>query len=244
MGFEEIRRRLLQDQTFYPATVLDESGSNLRIDARHGQPKSVPVGTSWETRLQCSEAGVHKPTLAGIHGCKDGAFSIVMAGGYEDATDDGDTLCVLRLSFLCKNCVEIFSVYIGTGGKGGDSGYGSPGPQEKDQSMDHPHNKSLCKSLANGRHVRVIRGPNDASPWAPLKGYRYDGMYSITEAWEDKGQRGYKVCKFRFVRDPGQPPLVRRSDAMPKRTAMSKRTAMPQRTAMLKRMTTKRTTTK
>lgn len=32
-----------------------------------------------------SEAGVHRPHVAGIHGREeDGAFSIVLSGGYED----------------------------------------------------------------------------------------------------------------------------------------------------------------
>lgn len=35
--------------------------------------------------LQVSESGVHRPHVAGIHGrSNDGAFSLVLAGGYED----------------------------------------------------------------------------------------------------------------------------------------------------------------
>ena len=34
-----------------------------------------------------SEAGVHRPHVAGIHGREDeGAYSIVLSGGYEDDT--------------------------------------------------------------------------------------------------------------------------------------------------------------
>ncbi|KAJ6602743.1 PUA-like domain-containing protein [Mycena vulgaris] len=188
MGLEELRRRFAQDKNLYlPRGTLAES--NMAIDTRYGQPKKIPIGARWETRQECSEAGVHKPTMAGISGSKDGAFSIVMSGAYEDATDDGETF-----------------VYIGTGGKQ-DSAFGASGPQVADQSMDHKHNKSLVKSLENGRHVRVVRGPNKESPWAPVEGYRYDGLYSVLEAWEDKGRSGFKVCKFRFVRVPGQPPL-------------------------------------
>ncbi|KAJ7085332.1 PUA-like domain-containing protein [Mycena crocata] len=193
MGFEDIRRRLAQDENLYPQEMRAES--NMSIDLRYGTPKSVPVGTCWETRQECSDAGVHKPTMAGISGCRDGAFSIVMSGAYADDVDDGDTF-----------------VYTGTGGKR-DSAFGSAGPQIADQSMDHRHNQYLTKSLATGRHVRVVRGPNETSPWAPLTGYRYDGLYTLTHAWEDKGRAGYKVCKFRFVRVAGQPPLQRRGDA-------------------------------
>ena len=48
-----------------------------------------------DQRQELSEAGVHKPTMAGISGSKNGAFSIVMAGAYEDSTDDGETLYVV-----------------------------------------------------------------------------------------------------------------------------------------------------
>ena len=35
--------------------------------------------------LQVSEAGIHRPHVSGIHGRdSDGAYSIVLAGGYED----------------------------------------------------------------------------------------------------------------------------------------------------------------
>ncbi|KAJ6629891.1 PUA-like domain-containing protein [Mycena sp. CBHHK59/15] len=172
--------------------------SNMSIDSRYGAPRDVAVGSWWETRQECSEAGVHKPTMAGISGCKDGAFSIVMSGAYEDVIDDGETF-----------------VYIGTGGKS-NTAFGATGPQTSDQDMQHRHNKYLVKSHLNGRHVRVVRGPNLESPWAPVYGYRYDGLYTITEAWEDKGRSGFKVCKFRFVRNPGQPPLVQSTNPKPK----------------------------
>ena len=35
--------------------------------------------------FQVSEAGIHRPHVSGIHGRdSDGAYSIVLAGGYED----------------------------------------------------------------------------------------------------------------------------------------------------------------
>lgn len=43
---------------------------------------------------QVSESGVHRPHVAGIHGrSNDGAYSLVLAGGYED-----DVVCVRTLS--------------------------------------------------------------------------------------------------------------------------------------------------
>lgn len=41
--------------------------------------------------MQVSEAGVHRPHVAGIHGRETvGAFSVVLSGGYEDDVDKGD----------------------------------------------------------------------------------------------------------------------------------------------------------
>lgn len=43
--------------------------------------------------LKASEAGVHRPHVSGMHGRdSDGAYSIVLAGGYED-----DTVCQLTV---------------------------------------------------------------------------------------------------------------------------------------------------
>ena len=42
--------------------------------------------------IQGSESGVHRPPVAGIHGReKEGAYSIVLSGGYEDDIDNGDS---------------------------------------------------------------------------------------------------------------------------------------------------------
>lgn len=42
--------------------------------------------------LKVSEAGVHRPNVSGIHGRQEeGAYSIVLSGGYEDDKDDGET---------------------------------------------------------------------------------------------------------------------------------------------------------
>jgi len=44
----------------------------------------------WKNRLQVSEVGIHLPPVAGMSGQKDiGCQSIVLAGGYEDDTDNG-----------------------------------------------------------------------------------------------------------------------------------------------------------
>lgn len=43
--------------------------------------------------IQVAEAGVHRPHVAGIHGREtDGAYSIVLSGGYEDDVDNGEEI--------------------------------------------------------------------------------------------------------------------------------------------------------
>lgn len=45
----------------------------------HGEISGFPVGSSWENRIGCSQAGVHAPLRGGIHGnAMDGAFSVVL----------------------------------------------------------------------------------------------------------------------------------------------------------------------
>ena len=55
-----------------------------------GEIPGIHVGQCWKFRVTVSEAGVHRPHVAGIHGREsEGAYSIVLAGGYED-----DKVCV------------------------------------------------------------------------------------------------------------------------------------------------------
>ncbi len=64
-----------------------------------------------------------------------------------------------------------------------------------DQSFEHQHNRALQVrvlllnaslqidgnqiSAETKRPVRVIRGPNKHSKYAPAAGYRYDGLYVV-----------------------------------------------------------------
>ncbi|GIY73226.1 e3 ubiquitin-protein ligase UHRF1 [Caerostris darwini] len=56
-----------------------------------GRIPDVEVGAMWKFRVQVSESGVHRPHVAGIHGREnDGAYSIVLSGGYKDDVDEGE----------------------------------------------------------------------------------------------------------------------------------------------------------
>ena len=119
-----------------------------------------------------------------------------MSGGYEDDTDEGD-----------------FIIYTGTGGQ--VDSYGGTSSQQQDQSFSHPDNAALALNCQNGRPVRVVRGPNSDSPWAPHTGYRYDGLYKVEKAYLAKGKSGYVVCRYELRRLPDQPPIPLKSSIKP-----------------------------
>ncbi|KAJ7659957.1 PUA-like domain-containing protein [Mycena rosella] len=158
----------------------------------HGDIRGVPVLQTFASRWACSEAGVHAPPQAGIHGPqKCPAYSVVLSAGYEDDCDKGETF-----------------TYSGEGGRSKLS-LGRKtwmGPRCKDQEWIRG-NRSLQLSHISGRPVRVIRGSKLPTRYAPAEGYRYDGLYKVTEATRAVGKSGFKTCKFTFERLPGQVPL-------------------------------------
>ncbi|ESQ30563.1 hypothetical protein EUTSA_v10012167mg [Eutrema salsugineum] len=78
------------------------------------------------------------------------------------------------------------------------------GGQESDQKLDRM-NLSLVEALKKKSVVRVIRAVEDEKR-SQGNVYIYDGLYSITDMWEEKSANGFKVFKFRFVRQPDQKP--------------------------------------
>jgi hypothetical protein len=160
---------------------------------RFGEIPGAPVGTIWKNRKECFDAGVHRQIEAGISGTEaDGAFSIVVSGQYKDDKDNGEKI-----------------LYTGSGGhKLGDR----TREQDRDQQWTDFGNQALRKSSETGKPVRVIRGYELDSEFAPWEGFRYDGLYICTRAWKEKNRDGYyDICRYTMERVPGQPPLRRRS---------------------------------
>ncbi|XP_028404851.1 E3 ubiquitin-protein ligase UHRF1-like [Dendronephthya gigantea] len=169
-----------------------------------GAIPGIPVGSSWLFRIGASEAGVHRPHVSGIHGRDtEGAFSIVLAGGYEDDLDRGE-------EFL----------YTGSGGRD-LSGNKRTAEQTCDQILTRM-NKALARNCAAplsekgkvtakdwkaGKPVRVIRSSKFRrhSTYAPEQGNRYDGLYKVVEYWSEKGQSGYLVRRYLLRRDDEEP---------------------------------------
>jgi predicted restriction endonuclease len=150
-----------------------------------GHPEGFEVGSLWKSRRDLSENGIHAGLSKGISGREaEGAFSVVLSGGYQDDQDNGETI-----------------LYTGEGGQE----RGVVG-QVKNQVWKKG-NRAMQISFLNRKPVRVIRGSGANSPYAPLKGYRYDGLYSVQSAETVRGKHGFLVCQFKLVRRPNQPPL-------------------------------------
>ena len=103
---------------------------------------------------------MHTSTTAGISGGKNGAYSIVMSGGYEDV-DKGETMCVADLCLLVHFVSSCRRIYTGTGGYGDENRYGGGNNrswganiQIEDQTFEHKDNNALyVRCLCHGSAV-------------------------------------------------------------------------------------------
>ncbi|KAA8589468.1 hypothetical protein FQN60_012833 [Etheostoma spectabile] len=170
----------------------------------YGPIPSIPVGSLWKFRVQVSESGVHRPHVAGIHGrSNDGAYSLVLAGGYEDDVDDGNEF-----------------TYTGSGGRD-LSGNKRTAEQSCDQTLTHMNravalncnvpvndkNGAEAKNWKEGKPVRVVRSCKGRkhSKYSPEEGNRYDGIYKVVKYWPAKGKSGFLVWRYLLRRDDDEP---------------------------------------
>jgi putative restriction endonuclease len=141
-----------------------------------GHIPGYPEGSCFATRAAVAEAGLHRPPVAGIAGSgRLGATSVVIAGGYEDTQDFGDVI-----------------IYTGHGGRDPETGY-----QHTDQTLTRG-NLALVYNKIHALPVRVIRGARHPSPYAPVAGYRYDGLYLVEHYWREIGKSGFYIWRFRL----------------------------------------------
>lgn len=137
-----------------------------------GDLDNIENGNIFQDRAELSKSGIHGPTMAGIWGReKEGACSIVLSGGYEDDIDDFD-----------------YILYTDHGGQDPNTG-----KQIKNQEFLRG-NKALTISHMYDLPVRVTRGYQ--VKFGPNSGYRYDGLYSVTQYERIKGKSGHLICRF------------------------------------------------
>ncbi|XP_049885091.1 E3 ubiquitin-protein ligase UHRF1-like [Pectinophora gossypiella] len=171
-----------------------------------GPIPGIEVGMCWRFRIQLSETGVHRPPVSGIHGRDvEGAYSIVLSGGYEDDVDYGNEF-----------------TYTGSGGRD-LSGNKRTAEQSCDQTLTR-ENKALARNCAvkeisesggdagenwkNGKPVRVVRSYKMLKhfpKYAPKEGIRYDGIYKVVKYYPEKGLSGFRVWKYLLKRDDPSP---------------------------------------
>jgi len=167
-----------------------------------GPIPGVPVGSVWKHRINCAGSGVHRPPVAGIAGTeKRGCVSIVLSAGYPEDKDDG-------LEFT----------YTGSGGRDLKTGNKRTGGQSFDQTLtksnaaiaatcDAPMNKvegAVSRDWKKSKAIRVVRGFKLAkhSIYAPVAGYRYDGIYKCVKYWPEKSDKsGFLVWRYLMRRD-------------------------------------------
>jgi putative restriction endonuclease len=154
-----------------------------------GPITGIAVGTVFQNRQELADSGIHRPLQAGISGSgQEGADSIVVSGGYEDDSDEGNEI-----------------IYTGHGGND---------PATKKQVADQEltrQNLALAQSHENNLPVRVVRGAKLRSAFSPVQGYRYDGLYYVERYWSEPGKSGFLVWRFKLSRDKSTPLPPRRS---------------------------------
>jgi len=149
----------------------NQSASNVDMI---GEIEGVIEGQIFENRRELHDANVHRGLMRGIGARGE---SIVLSGGYADDKDYGDEI-----------------IYTGEGGR--DS---STGLQVSDQTLTGG-NLALYNHYREGNPIRVSRGSNADSSYAPPSGYKYGGLYRIENVWSDIGRDGYKIWRYKFIK--------------------------------------------
>ena len=135
----------------------------------------VEIGAVFASREELGKSGLHKQQQAGIFRAgSEFAHSIVLSGGYKDDED-----------------YHRFILYTGDGGRDPDSGR-----QVSDQELIRG-NLGLYNSWNSGFPVRVVRGYQVKK--GPTSGYRYDGLYTVIDAFKEPSIDGPLIWRFRMV---------------------------------------------
>jgi len=139
-----------------------------------GEIEGVAEGAAFASRKELHDAGIHRGHMRGI--APEG-HSIVLSGGYIDDRDDGNVI-----------------IYTGEGGRDQKTKR-----QVADQTLTGG-NLALARNFKEGIPIRVNRGYNLDSKYAPKSGYRYDGLYRIDNYWQERGKDGFLVWRYRLTK--------------------------------------------
>lgn len=155
-----------------------------------GPISGVSVGDSYSGRKDAMRGAMHRQHGAGIDfdAVTRLGVAIALNEGYEDDLDYGDVV-----------------IYTGEGGK-------TNGVHTHNQEFTGG-NEGLQNAHREGTPVRVLRGPELKSPFAPAVGYRYDGLYAVTDVWQDIGKAGFRICRFQLEAIDGEAASLSSSEA-------------------------------
>jgi len=162
-----------------PENLSNEVIKGNKSEMSFGHIDGTKEGQVFANREELGLSGIHTPPQAGIWGRQnEGSASIVLSGGYADDIDDGD-----------------YILYTGQGGQDKPGG-----TQVRDQQFTLG-NKALQLNKEYHLPLRVTRGYQVEH--GPEEGYRYDGLYYVTDYERVKGKEGFFVCRFHLQKEGG-----------------------------------------
>ena len=157
--------------------ISSYGNTSMKSEFLFGHIDGTFEGQIFASRKELGLTGIHRPPMYGIWGRQDeGSTSIVLSGGYADDIDNGE-----------------YILYTGQGGRDPVSG-----KQIKDQQFTEG-NRGLQLNKEYNFPVRVTRGYQVDR--GPDKGYRYDGLYYVTDYERVKGREGFFVCRFHLQKE-------------------------------------------
>ncbi|KAI6914126.1 hypothetical protein KC318_g2020 [Hortaea werneckii] len=164
------------------ATTIDWNAVN-RVSCDHHGSESIVNGQWWPLQLCLLRDGAHGQSQQGIHGKKGhGAFSCVVAGGLAPDNQPYPNIDEGNTVYYCGTDSNDGSVTEGT--------------------------SRLIESKESRKPIRLIRSHNLKNEYAPEKGFRYDGLYTIVDfEMLDPPNSKRQRHRFKMVRVPGQPPM-------------------------------------
>jgi hypothetical protein len=200
---EKGRRRHGPDYVM-PSWIEGLSSHQLLIRSYvHDHLPGIPVFSTWDSRGEVYECCVHRDnsrTVAG--GAKDGATSVLLGSYNSEGVDRAESFTMNgeggRAAINPTAVRNAFNI-------------ASKVSFAQDQRWARG-NLALKKNIEERLVLRVVRSAEGTSPYRPIRGFRYDGLYYVTGAEELRSSNGCMFILFSFERLPGQPPIPRHPD--------------------------------
>ncbi|KAI1300462.1 PUA-like domain-containing protein [Xylaria venustula] len=178
--------------------IVDTSGKRKDYRLRTDLPRKsckvyghndIALGSWYPFQINALFWGAHGARMAGIAGdVTTGAWSVVIAGTYEDLdTDNGNTLYY-----------------------SGSNSHENKNPQQAAPASQGT--KALHASFRTQNPVRVLRSggsykTRNQNSYLPSCGLRYDGLYRVVSLRQRHNKKGGLYDQFKLERLPGQTPL-------------------------------------